>query len=579
VPTALAHSRRARLASAGRYTGPPMLAAAACIICWAAGWRGTDWAAQIYRAEQVSRYGLALWDPGWYGGTFPLGYSLVLPLAGAYLGLWPLAAVSAAGAAFCFDRLVRSPAGRPLGSWYFALLTFVPIAIGQLPTLAGEAFALGSVLCFVSYSRRPAPYSGRPALYGLRAALYRRRAGAWFFAGLGLGVMAGLSTPVAGSFLAMALVAWGTVEARQRLIAVAGVLVLGASAALPLAFFAPGWFPFSFSEAVPVVLIAALVASPLLDAPRPVRAAGAFYVLVTALLWAVRTPMGDNDARLAAYVGVPVVLCYLPRFVAQAGRARVAALVAAAAAAGALAVWDWAPAVEAFGGATNGATSVPSYYAPLARELSLLARGLPVKVEVPPLAHHWESAYLAPLVPLARGWERQLDLAYAPLFYRPLGPGEYVRWLRANGVSYVALANAPLDYAGTAEASLLRSGHLRGLAMVWRDKFWQLWKVNGSPGLATPPATVVSLGPDKVVVRFSTPGESTLKLRWAQFWSLAPSEAALACVRKAPSGWTLVASAKPLSLRIGVSLLGADHGNCPRPGPRRRLASQERGHG
>ena len=66
---------------------------------------------------------------------------------------------------------------------------------------------------------------------------------------------------------------------------------------------------------------------------------------------------------------------------------------------------------------------------------------------------------------LPRGWERQLDVAYNALFYNPgrLPPAAYRTWLLSNGVSFVALANAPLDYAATTEAALLRSGAVSGL--------------------------------------------------------------------------------------------------------------------
>ena len=67
----------------------------------------------IYRSSEVARYGLIDWDPGWYGGTYPLNYSLLYPLAAAYLGLWPLAALSSAGAAVCFDRLVSADPKTP----------------------------------------------------------------------------------------------------------------------------------------------------------------------------------------------------------------------------------------------------------------------------------------------------------------------------------------------------------------------------------------------------------------------------------------------------------------------------------
>lgn len=82
--------------------------------------------------------------------------------------------------------------------------------------------------------------------------------------------------------------------------------------------------------------------------------------------------------------------------------------------------------------------------------------------------HHWESAYIAPTFPVARGWERQLDVAYDPIFYLPgaLTARSYPSWLLANGVSYVALPGTALDYAATSEASLLRSGRVEGLLTV-----------------------------------------------------------------------------------------------------------------
>ena len=40
-----------------------------------------------------------------------------------------------------------------------------------------------------------------------------------------------------------------------------------------------------------------------------------------------------------------------------------------------------------------------------------------VRVEVPPTANHWESAYLATQFELARGWLRQLDTTRDDIFY------------------------------------------------------------------------------------------------------------------------------------------------------------------
>ena len=217
-------------------------------------------------------------------------------------------------------------------------------------------------------------------------------------------------------------------------------------------------------------------------------------------LFLLRTPVGDNDTRLAAYIGVPLVICYLPgaahRLALGPGSGRVGAGGGGRRRCS-LRQWRraWSP-------GTGHRASTPSTPPPTGRraplrttepliaELASLSRHGPVRVEVPPTAHHWESAYVAPKFDLARGWERQLDIAYDPLFYQagPLTASEYRTWLLANGVSFVALADAPLDYAATAEARLLRSGEVQGLRAVWHTASWQLWRVIGSQGaLRLPP--------------------------------------------------------------------------------------------
>lgn len=242
-----------------------------------------------------------------------------------------------------------------------------------------------------------------------------------------------------------------------------------------------------------------------------------------------------------------------------------AACFAAGATALFLVVWHWSPITEAFDGASNGPSSGAAYYKPLITQLDRLTYGTPVRVEIPPTVHHWESAFVAPVLPLARGWERQLDVAYNGLFYDagPLRPSAYRSWLLANGVSYVALANAPLDYAATAEAALVRSGRVKGLQPVWRSANWQLWKVVGSPGMATGPARVRSLSPRSVVVQLSAPGRSLVRVRWSPYWSLRSTTARTACINRGPGGWVQLRSAHAGELDLSMSVLDADHGHCP----------------
>ena len=562
------------LGRALRAGAPALVAVGACLVCYVAGWRGTDWAAQIYRAGQVAHFGVIDWDPGWYGGTYPLNYSLVYPIAAAYLGLWPLAALSAAAAATCFDRLVTAALGeRPAGSWYFAVATVIEITIGQLPTLPGEALALGSVLFFArlrlpSGRRRTSRPNAVPGGAGAVA----------LTGGLGLGVLASLTTPVVGSFLALALFAMAVTSARrsvrQAAWEIAAALVFMVStAALPVLFPGAGYFPFPYGDLVAVLAISAIIASPVLSTPPVLRLGAVLYGVTSVALFLVPTQMGDNDVRLAAYIGMPLVICYLPRLALSRSslsrsslsrRDRSAVPATAMVVVAVLVAWDFGPMAEALGGATDGRSSVATFYQPLIDELTVLSKGMPVRVEVPPGAHHWESAYLAPKFSLARGWERQLDMAYDNLFYKsgPLSADVYRSWLLADGVSYVALARAPHDYAATSEAALLRSGTVPGLRPVWHGAGWQLWEVVGSAGLATGPARVAGLSPRGVVVRFSTAGTSVVRVRWSPYWDLSGPGRHSACLTRAPGGWTELRTALPGDVRLQLSVWGADHGNC-----------------
>ena len=74
-------------------------------------------------------------------------------------------------------------------------------------------------------------------------------------------------------------------------------------------------------------------------------------------------------------------------------------------------------------------SSEASYYQPLVAYLE--AQHTVGRVEIPFTQAHWETAYVAPTIPLARGWERQLDVADNPIFYTatPLTTTTYERWL------------------------------------------------------------------------------------------------------------------------------------------------------
>ena len=86
-----------------------------------------------------------------------------------------------------------------------------------------------------------------------------------------------------------------------------------------------------------------------------------------------------------------------------------------------------------------------SYYDPLLGFLDRQA-GPPFRVEIPFTRFHREAFEVAPRFPLARGWERQLDMARNPLFYGGgiLTGAQYYGWLRGNAVRYVAISGGRL---------------------------------------------------------------------------------------------------------------------------------------
>ncbi len=114
----------------------------------------------------------------------------------------------------------------------------------------------------------------------------------------------------------------------------------------------------------------------------------------------------------------PLALCVLGRDgFSRPGRPLAAVVLAV----GVIVVWTvWGPVRESAGVIGDPSTSA-AYYVPLERFLDAHGGSL-VRVEVPFTHSHWEAAFLAQRFPLARGWERQLDTKYDPLFFGARSP-------------------------------------------------------------------------------------------------------------------------------------------------------------
>ncbi|HEY3020490.1 MAG TPA: hypothetical protein VGJ32_09875, partial [Solirubrobacteraceae bacterium] len=451
---------RGRLLPRAPALQPVLIAAALAAAYLIAAPVSADLAAQTYRAGLFDRAGWLLWDNAWYGGHPLPGYSVLFPPLGALLGVRLVGALSVVVAAALFAALVRGafPARRAaVGAAWFAAAVAAQLLTGRITFLLGVALALAALLAA------------------------RRRSTA---IAVILAALTTLASPVAGAFLALAGAAWAAGARRGTGAALAAAAVVPG---LVLAAFFPegGVEPFVPSAFWPAFAALALIAA-LLPAEQRVLRAGAAMAAATCLLaFALATPLGGNAARLGALFAGPLLAC-----VPLSGRRRTIVLAGVPL----LVYWQLMPPVRDAIVVAGDPSTHAAYYAPLAAEL---ARRAPGRVEVPFTRSHWEARHLAERVPLARGWQRQLDRERNALFYEGrLTAQRLRRWLRANAVRWVALPDAALDPSARAEAALLRGG-VPGVRQVWRDRHWRLFAVAGAPDLAQGAARLVALGPDR----------------------------------------------------------------------------------
>lgn len=496
---------------------------------------GIDLAAQVAHADFWGRHGAAAVDFGWYGGTSPYGYSLLTPAPMAWLGggtggakaLGALAAVVASLVLILL--LLRTGARRPLVAGLLgAFGIFGNIVSGRVTFTVGLAFGLAALLALTC------------------AQPWQRRAG-----GMAAAALAAAASPVAGLFVGLAGTAlmlaagWRPAEhsgsAGRRidglLVAVAAAVPMMGMAVL---FGVGGPMNAIDSDTLRSFTVSLLVA--ILVPRRAIRIGALFSAAGVLAASILTTPVGLNAGRLSATFALAVIAGYavvpsrirLPETLTRAlpRLAAVAALLAG------VALWQHPVAVNELRNAGDP-TSSPAYFMPLLDEL---ARREPAgRIEVVPTRNYWEAAYVPGTVPLARGWLRQADTDRNPLFFEGrLTAARYERWLRDNGVSLVALADAPAASVGRQEAKLVRS-RPSFLRKVWRGSPWTLYEVVGAPSLVTG-ATLVSSTDGGAIVDVTSPGDALVRVRWSRWLTV---NGPAGCVEPTAEGWTTLRTQAP----------------------------------
>jgi hypothetical protein len=473
---------------------------------------GTDLSAALARAGWASRYPGSAYMFSWYGGIHPASYSLLTPYLLAIAGTrLAMAAAAVISAVLLTSLLVRHRVPRPrAAALWAAVALWTELSAGRAAFTLGLAAALGCVVA---------------------ADVSRPRSWPKLLAVAVLALVTCLLSPVAALFLGVVAAVFGITRhwAESALVAVPAGLPLAA-----MAFFSDGGVqPMGVQNWLPPLLA---VAGVLLLIPRRwrmVRIGAVIYGLGVILACAVPSLVGSNVARLGELLTGPLLV--------GMGSARHRWLLAS----GLIATAAWQIAQPAADLAHGNAPAYAPQTTALVRELGALHADT-ARVEAVPQYGHWESQQLASAVPLARGWERQVDTERNPLFYGGvLTPSAYHAWLQYNAVRYVAISAAAPDPAAAAEAVTIREGQ-PWLVPVWHDAYWQLYRVTGTSPLASPPATVTGTTPAQITLRMSRAGSTVVRVRWS------PLLRAAGAVVAQHGPWTSLTVRRPGTYRLSA---------------------------
>jgi hypothetical protein len=472
--------------------------------------RGPDLPAQYFRTWVARTAGPVAFNNQWYDGHSLPGYSVLFPPIAAVLGARSTGLIACTATTWAACRLLPGP--RDSAQIFFRLALAIGIVgelvIGQLPFALGLAFGLAALLAVIA---------GRPWLVLLTAAC------------------CSLSSPLAGLFLLLAGLSWGP-QAGWRRLAPLGAAALGMLVSFVTSG-GSGRFPFPLVNLLGVLLFSIMT---LAVAPRSstlIRRFAVIYGSLSTALFVVPNPVGANIARLGSTLAVPAAGYLLLRY----GRRLLLALLLVP-----LLSWQLVPVATALANSAGDPSPSASYYTGLQSFLSTRnpAAG---RLEVPFTREHWETVFLAQRFPLARGWERQLDLRYSPVLYQPLTAASYRAWLDANAVGLVALPNVPLDRGGLPEARLLAHP-----PAYLHDAHWKVWEVADAVPLASGPATLRTLAVSSFILDFPAAGTETVRIHANNMWGIADDGAA--CLTTTPDGWFRVTALAPGAVRVHATV-------------------------
>jgi hypothetical protein len=484
-----------------------------------------DLSAQLARAELAATAGLVPFWTSWYAGLPTLGYSVFVPLMVANLGPQFIGVVSAAVTAVAGAMLLRDSRRPRSGAVLLAVLGVLDVSLGRLTFAAGVAVGLAGL----AFATR-----GRPGSAALVSAL------------------CGLTSPLAGAFLSLAYLSAGVAGtaplARRRW---AGLLVATVApiAVVELMFPQAGFEPLSIGSGLGGLFVCLLVG--FLSPHQSLRVGALLMSLLILSAWLAPNAIGGNAVRLPEIVGLPLLVATAvrPRWLhARVPGSRGLRYVAVVL----VAVPVVLPVGELAAGlaAANSPGAQEAYWQPLLTQLSAAPGADQHRVEVVATAGHWEVQYLSSRVVLARGWERQTDEGFNPLFYgrAALTDATYRAWLDSLSVGYVAVPDGQLDSAATEEAALIAKKPPY-LSLVWRNAHWKLFAVDHPASMVLGPGQLTSMSPATMTLNVTSTRPIVIRLRWSPFLTYVGPPGCLS-----PAGdWTSLSLLAPgrVTLEVG----------------------------